>query len=348
MSEKQAIKLYNIPSKLPIQAWSPNVSKTFIRRDGTPLYTLPIIHDPNTGKTISDSPQIAEYLEETYPDTPRLFPLAFYDAFEDHRLHNQLRFVMPKTLIILNPPSYEFFKETREKRFRSITMDDFYPKGQEKEELWKDNWAVIDSWLKKNPTGDFVFGETITWADFVLAEWVIWYRILFGVDSEEWKDIASWHDGSTKLYYEVHYKLQNLCTVRYLSDQEDVAFPFLRNSIAVVFPESTSTGAPFKTLRQGPVTFDSSQMSTVPSLLFVKLLKGPIPPESSSRRLLSRKTDIPDPITQHPIHTSVRGRPVRGTERVWTSTKDEERGFEALKKQELLRRILERERLELI
>ncbi|ESK81604.1 hypothetical protein Moror_11123 [Moniliophthora roreri MCA 2997] len=120
---------------------------------------------------------------------------AFYDAFEDHRLHNQLRFVMPKTLIILNPPSYEFFKETREKRFRSITMDDFYPKGQEKEELWKDNWAVIDSWLKKNPTGDFVFGETITWADFVLAEWVIWYRILFGVDSEEWKDIASWHDG---------------------------------------------------------------------------------------------------------------------------------------------------------
>ncbi|KAI3601128.1 hypothetical protein WG66_001650 [Moniliophthora roreri] len=42
----------------------------------------------------------------------------------------------------------------------------------------------------------------------------------------------------------------------------------------------------------------------------------------------------------------VRGRPVRGTERVWTSTKDEERGFEALKKQELSRRILERERLE--
>ncbi|KAK7054416.1 hypothetical protein VNI00_003614 [Paramarasmius palmivorus] len=238
MSAQQEIELYDIPSKLPIIAWSPNVWKarycfnykkipyktiwveypdiqstckrlgaepTSTNSDGTPLYTLPIIRDPNTGAVISDSPRIAEYLEANYPDTPTLYPpgthafqAAFLDAFED--LHLKVsRFTLPKTLNILNPPSYTFFKEDRERRRgRSILMEDFYPKGQEKEELWKgwkDDWAVVDGWIRKNPSGDFVFGETITWADLVIAGWVIWMRIVFGVDSEEWKDMATWHGG---------------------------------------------------------------------------------------------------------------------------------------------------------
>ncbi|EEB90096.1 hypothetical protein MPER_11745 [Moniliophthora perniciosa FA553] len=234
----QAIEFYDIPSKLPNQAWSPNTWKTryclnykglsyktiwveypdieptckrlgaswtHIRRDGTLLYTLPIIHDPNTGETISDSPRIAEYLDANYPETPRLFPAgshalqtAFCYTFERHHINYDVRFIIPKTLLILNPPSYVFFKEAREKQYGSIAMEDFYPKGEEKKELWnkwKDEWTVVDGWLQKNPSGDFVFGETISWADFVIAGWIMWYRTLLGVDSEEWQDFASWHGG---------------------------------------------------------------------------------------------------------------------------------------------------------
>jgi hypothetical protein len=38
------------------------------RENGDPYYTLPIIKDPNTDKIISDSHNIALYLDETYPE----------------------------------------------------------------------------------------------------------------------------------------------------------------------------------------------------------------------------------------------------------------------------------------
>jgi hypothetical protein len=47
---------------------------TMIRKDGRPYYSLPVIQDPKTGAVISDSARIAEYLDETYPDTPKVFP----------------------------------------------------------------------------------------------------------------------------------------------------------------------------------------------------------------------------------------------------------------------------------
>ncbi|EJF61359.1 hypothetical protein DICSQDRAFT_180669 [Dichomitus squalens LYAD-421 SS1] len=46
------------------------------RRDGTPLYTLPVIHDPSTGASVSDSAAIVRYLHKTvtHPDIPMLIP----------------------------------------------------------------------------------------------------------------------------------------------------------------------------------------------------------------------------------------------------------------------------------
>ncbi|KAF9531528.1 hypothetical protein CPB83DRAFT_849185 [Crepidotus variabilis] len=108
------IIFYDIPSKLPGNAWSPNTWKTRFylnyRRipyktewieypdikafsllhsispttipppssDREPVYTLPAIHDPSTGIYLADSLAIAEYLDEKYPEsvtgTPSVFP----------------------------------------------------------------------------------------------------------------------------------------------------------------------------------------------------------------------------------------------------------------------------------
>jgi len=40
----------------------------------TPRYTVPVLYDPSTRVVISESGRIAEYLNETYPDTLILFP----------------------------------------------------------------------------------------------------------------------------------------------------------------------------------------------------------------------------------------------------------------------------------
>lgn len=49
--------------------------------DGEPLYTVPIIHDPNTGSVVADSFYIAQYLDKQYPGQPTLIPQDT-DAFQ--------------------------------------------------------------------------------------------------------------------------------------------------------------------------------------------------------------------------------------------------------------------------
>ncbi|KAG2012919.1 hypothetical protein CC2G_009870 [Coprinopsis cinerea AmutBmut pab1-1] len=39
-----------------------------------PYYTIPVIFDDSTGRAIADSLEIAKYLDETYPDTPKVVP----------------------------------------------------------------------------------------------------------------------------------------------------------------------------------------------------------------------------------------------------------------------------------
>jgi glutathione S-transferase len=36
--------------------------------DGSPRYTVPTIYDPNTGRLVTDSVEIAKYLDEQYPE----------------------------------------------------------------------------------------------------------------------------------------------------------------------------------------------------------------------------------------------------------------------------------------
>ncbi|KAG9308897.1 hypothetical protein JVU11DRAFT_11357 [Chiua virens] len=96
-SELKTIILYDIPCITPGRPWSPNTMKTrySLGYKGLPFttvwvefpdisallqskgidqgpYTLPAIEDPNTGAVIVDSLAIATYLDETYPETPKL------------------------------------------------------------------------------------------------------------------------------------------------------------------------------------------------------------------------------------------------------------------------------------
>ena len=67
------------------------INPTGQKKDGSPFYTLPAIYDPATGTAIADSFAIAEYLENTYPETPSVFPkesAALQKAFEPTLVQN--------------------------------------------------------------------------------------------------------------------------------------------------------------------------------------------------------------------------------------------------------------------
>jgi len=231
------IILYDIPSLLPSNAWSPNTWKTRAvlnykgipyrtewveypdieplckklginptsrNKDGTPLYTLPAIHDPSTGIYIADSFPIAEYLEKTYPDTPSVFPndtAALQEAFETtffERVDAVWAFIIPAVYLRLNPSSKGFFRRTREISY-GVKLEDLVPTGDARTKEWGKFEKGLDklhSYLvTTDEKGPYMMGDTISWSDLLLFSYLYWFKLIFGEDSEEWKDIASWNGG---------------------------------------------------------------------------------------------------------------------------------------------------------
>jgi len=232
------IILYDIPSK--VSTWSPNVWKTILslhykrlpykvewveypdieatagklgvgpttqKADGRPHFTLPVIHDPSTGAYVADSFKIAEYLDKTYPNTPRLLPsgsTVVHHAFQNefrHLLPAIYRFALPGTLPLLNPPSHEYFLRTK-----FATMPSVAPAGSARAVEWenvKKEFGQLAEWLDKGEKdGPYILGATISFHDFTVGGYLRWFKLIFGPDSSEWKDITSWHGGKLGVLYE--------------------------------------------------------------------------------------------------------------------------------------------------
>lgn len=176
------------------------------KADGKDYYTLPVIYDPSTKSAVSDSERIIKYLDETYPDTPRLFPEGT-EAFQS--LFSSLVFpsvVVPLLLILvsrisvlLNPRSEKYFRSTREAMF-----------GKKLEELGSESdWQTLENGLMRikasmeanGPGKDLLLmGDKIVYSDLFLASALTWARVVAGEESEDWKRIAALHGGTWERY----------------------------------------------------------------------------------------------------------------------------------------------------
>ncbi|PPQ74186.1 hypothetical protein CVT25_012929 [Psilocybe cyanescens] len=232
------IILYDIPSTLPGNAWSPSTFKTRYtlnfkglpfttewveypdiephckklgikptskKDDGRDHYTLPAIYDPSTGTYIADSFPIAEYLDKTYPDTPPIFPRntvglhrAFNQAVFEQNIEPLWEFILPPSCLILNPPSSEYFRRTREE-WLGKTMEDMVPKGEYAIKQWNKIqvfFGKIAAWYAvTDGTGPYMMGDEISWDDILLCSFFSWMKIVWGKDDKKWKDVAGWDGG---------------------------------------------------------------------------------------------------------------------------------------------------------
>lgn len=177
------------------------VKPTGVKLNGDPEYTLPMIVDDSTGVALSESAVIAEYLDKTYPDTPRLIPegthalqAAFRDAFYP-KLSTYFPFLVPTVTMIANPRTDVFFRAKYETMI-GMNLDDFYPKGEARLAAWskwKETVGTVDAWFKKDDV--WVMGDTPSFADFILAAFILSAKTLFGPDSTEYKEILEINDG---------------------------------------------------------------------------------------------------------------------------------------------------------
>jgi len=238
MSGARPIVFYDIPAdSIEGKAWSPNTWKTRFalnfkgvpyqtewieypdiadkwkslgiphssyKADGSPHYTCPAIVDPSTGAKVSNSIQIAVYLDQQYPNEAKLFPPgthalqhAFFDTFEAS-LVPLFQFGLPATFKRLNVASQQYFRETREKRLGK-KMEEATPVGEERAKEWAKVQAAFDAankWYQKGEAdGPYLLGKKPGFADFVVASWAFWLKKVCGEGSSEWKDICSWNGG---------------------------------------------------------------------------------------------------------------------------------------------------------
>ena len=185
-----------------IEPFSKNigVKPTGQHLDGRPRYTLPVIHDSSTGTYIADAIAIAEYLEKTYPETPSVFPndtIALQKAFETtfiQKIEVVTSFIMPVTCFKLNPRSEVYYRRVYRKK-----LEGGIPIGDARTEAWgkfEKGLDTIHSYLiSTDDKGPYMLGDTISWSDLLLFSYIYWLKAIFGADSKEWKDIASWNGG---------------------------------------------------------------------------------------------------------------------------------------------------------
>ncbi|KAJ7608779.1 hypothetical protein FB45DRAFT_763101 [Roridomyces roridus] len=229
--------LYDIASSLPEQTFSPNTAKAryalnvkgiphrtvFLEYheieptckkigakptgDSATGYSLPVLYDPATNTAISDSIEIARYLDVTYPSSlPVLIPkgtTALHYAFIDAHAAVLLplyTYALPATLSIVNPVSQAYFRRTREALFGGKRLEDVVPTGEAHVEMWKEfeaGFGKIDAWYRKNENGgkgEYFMGEdTISYADITVVGYLRWANTVLGKDL--WEDIAGWHGG---------------------------------------------------------------------------------------------------------------------------------------------------------
>lgn len=233
MSGLKPIIFYDIPCIVQGQPWSPNTMKTRycltfkglpfqtvwlefpdikpfyeqhslapttlldIKGAPTPVDTLPIIMDPNTNRLITDSFAIAQYLDEQYPDTPKVLPNntaalvhVFQTAFRNAMMGASLLACF-RGVQKLNPVSKEYYIRTRGEQF-GIPWEQFASpeKREQQRNALRAACDTMDGWYATS-SGQFILGDTPCFADFMVAGLYKWIQYCF----EEWEEVKIWNGG---------------------------------------------------------------------------------------------------------------------------------------------------------
>ena len=172
----------------------------------TPHYTVPVLYDPSTKVAISDTTNIADYLDKTYPDTPALFPpgtrglhAAFFPAFHAAVGMPIVRLSVLPTFLYLGDKSLEYFRRTREAWFGK-KLEEICPKGEVHEKTWKELEAGLTKvaiWFDAEP---FLGGCGPCNADFILASRLLWARTVWGEESNDWQRMKELDGGRWSRY----------------------------------------------------------------------------------------------------------------------------------------------------
>jgi glutathione S-transferase len=171
------------------------VEKDAIAFSGQKL--VPVLVDGS--KTVSDSWEIARYLESAYSDRPSLFGgpagegLALFVKLWCEQTLNRivLRIILPDLFACLHDKDKAYFRESREARF-GTTLEEYALPPEEGVSLLRDALSPMRSSLQRQP---YLAGAQPTFADYIVFGTFQWARSVSGVALVETGDsVFEWRE----------------------------------------------------------------------------------------------------------------------------------------------------------
>lgn len=140
------------------------------------------------GKTIMDSWDIAEYIEDNVTDGLSLFPehsrplaRATYSLFWLRVARPVFPLLLPRVIDYLDDKGAEYFRRTREQAFGPISHD-IYKDSARVEKMWTEarpGLQQVDAMLKDNTDGPYLLGNTRSYADLCIVAILEWFKIIY-------------------------------------------------------------------------------------------------------------------------------------------------------------------------
>lgn len=261
MTDTKALVLYDISSSIQPLSYAPNPSKARLAlgfkgvpfetnwidiidisnvrkelgcpatrklNDGSDYYTLPMLRDAASGKIIGDSFDIANYLEDNFPDsggslfpedstgtgldyespnkdTPIHAPITTNEgskngAYAKFNLHVDATFSAYTVLVAqnmpFNPETAEATKALFVKRAHLKSWDDWSIHGETREQVktaFKEALKSLAEWFMVHKDGPYLEGKKANYADLIVGGWL---NFMFTcLPTGENADLAAWHGG---------------------------------------------------------------------------------------------------------------------------------------------------------
>ena len=181
--------------------------------DGTPFYTLPVIHDPTTGEIIGDSFDIALYLDKLDTGAPTLFPPSTVGLQAAFNVQAEAIFTQSVLLwchnLPFNPETADATKAAFVERVGKESWEDLTVHLKEKAETLETFKAGLEQLAKfyGRSEGLFLERDTPIYADLIVGGWLASLKVTL----KEWDEVQAWNDG---LWGKIHQGLEKYAEVR--------------------------------------------------------------------------------------------------------------------------------------
>lgn len=178
--------------------------------EGGRAATVPLLRDGD--RLVSDSFDIALYLDETYPDRPSLFGgeggkamARFIEAWSQSTLHMAItRIAILDIHNLLGPADQEYFRRSREARL-GAALEDIAAAGKAEIDGFAKKLQPLRNMLK---TQSFIGGDGPLFADYIVFGALQWLRTTAGTKVLEEDDpVADWFSRCLDLHGGVGHRV---------------------------------------------------------------------------------------------------------------------------------------------